>query len=231
MKIGFYGDSFCRDKTHPKYETYISLLLKHYNAELTHLGFGGSSQWDLIIEQFQKDEHNLPDVCIFTWTEYSRLYHNKVRHIKAWEALEYADKKFKITPTYSFGLQSDVWKSAEAYYKHIYDDHKSRLEYASSLYYFDNVILEAHKNTKFIHLWSYGDQIESLLPGDDPLQYWEPNNLKYLHTWRNGVEIRPSLMSIATRNGIDYEAANHIPGNESNMLVFEQIKKAIEEYK
>ena len=222
------------EKSYSKYETYISLLLNYYNAELTHLGYGGSSQWDLIIEQFQKDEHNLPDVCIFTWTSHNRLYHNKVRHLREKECLTYSDTKFKIVPTYSFGLHSKIWSASEQYYKHLYNDNKTRLEYKSSLYYFDNVILEAHKNTKFIHLWSFGDQISLAPPENHPRGLtwsWSPENLTYLHTWKNGVEIRPSLMSIATEDGIDFEAPNHIPGNKNNSLIFEKIKNAIEEYK
>jgi hypothetical protein len=228
MQIGFYGDSFCKDNFHPKYETYISLLKKHYNADITHLGYGGSSHWDLIINQFQKDEHALPDVCIFVWTSHDRFYNKVVRGIRSSESLNYSKTRFKILPTYSYGLHRDIWKAAEQYYKHLYDENKVRLEYKSSLHYFDNVILEAHKHTKFIHLWSFGDWIKAYNKANDR---WAPNNLTYMHTWKNGVEIRPSLMSIATRVEIDYDAPNHIPGKENNIFIFEKIKEAIEGYK
>lgn len=228
MKIGFYGDSFCKDKFHFKYDTYISLLKKHYKASITHLGYGGSSHWDLIINQFQKDEHKLPDVCIFVWTGHDRFYNKTVRGIRSFESINYSNTQFKINPTYSYGLHSNIWLAAEQYYKHLFDDEKAKLEYKSSLHYFDNVILQAHKNTKFIHLWSFGDCIKVYNEDKDT---WSPDNLTYMHTWKHGVEIQPSLMSIATRGEIDYSAPNHLPGKANNILVFEKIKEAIEDYK
>jgi hypothetical protein len=227
MRIGFYGDSFCKDKFYPKYETYISLLLKHYNAGLAHLGHPGSSIWDLIIEQFPTQEDNLPDVCVFCWTSHERFYHKTVRTIRQLEALNYSATKIKITPNYSFGLNGDIWKASEQYYKHLFDDNKARLEYKSALHYFDNVILEPYKDTKFIHLWSFGNTIKIY---EDASNTWAPDNLKYMHEWKNGITIKPSLMSIATRNEIDYDAPNHLPGKETNLFLFEEIKKAIDNY-
>jgi hypothetical protein len=227
MQIGFYGDSFCKDKFYPKYETYVSLLLKHYDAGLAHVGQPGSSLWDLIINQFPKEETKLPDICVFCWTSHERFYHKTVRTIRQLEALNYSATKIKVTPNYSFGLNSDVWKASEQYYKHLFDDNKARLEYKAALHYFDTVILESYKNTKFIHLWSFGDTIKI---HDEAIDTWAPDNLRYMHDWKNGVEIRPSLMSIATRQQLDYNAPNHLPGKDNNYFLFEQIKNAIGAY-
>jgi hypothetical protein len=238
MRIGFYGDSFCSDKFtinsiadkfSTEYKTYIALLENYYNADITHLGYGGSSHWDLIINQFLKDEASLPDICIFCWTDTNRLYHKTVRGIREREALEYSSTKFKVVPTYSFGLHTDTWKAAEQYYKYLYDSEKTKLEYKASLHYFDNVLLAKHPDKKFIHLWSFGEPVTVY---DNYTDTWAADNIQYLHQWNHGVEIRPSLMSIATRKEYNYyNAPNHVPGKENNILIFEKIKDAIEEYK
>ena len=102
MKIGFFGDSFCAvEKKEPnEYETYIHKLKKHYNAEIVNLGIPGSSIYDVILLQFKQfyAGNNVPDVCIFTWTHYSRLFNRTKRN---------------ITPNNAVDAHKD-------YYKHIF---------------------------------------------------------------------------------------------------------------
>ena len=89
MRIGFFGDSFVYELSNPhswyyNYVTYLKLIKDHYNAEVVNLGVGGSSYWDSIIKQFPPHENNLPDVCVFCWTDSGRVYHPTVRNLGSW---------------------------------------------------------------------------------------------------------------------------------------------------
>jgi hypothetical protein len=226
MKIGFYGDSFSAEKrplppSTFQYKTYIRLLEKEFKTNINIRSYGGCSHWDIIINQFLPDINNLPDVCIFTWPDEHRLFHRKVRHIRLNDALEYSKISWKIAKIgYSFGFFKNEWQAAEMYYKHLYDTEKNDLEYKSSLYYFDNVILEKIKNKKFIHLWSFEKK----------------------HNWKNNIALDQSLLSIAenmipdyhepnhlvARNK-NYDSANHLPTQEVNDCVFEKVRDLINE--
>lgn len=203
--IGFYGDSFCADleNDHSKtnnYDTYIKMLSK--DATIVNLGLGGSSVWDNILLQFQED--NLPEVCIFVWTEPDRLFHRKHRNLN-WFSIN--NDNFKDSEPL---LHSAVLK----YYSQLHDFEKHKIECSALLYYFDNVVLSKYKNTKFIHMWSFKDSI--------------------YHRWSNGVEIRPALIELSVKDSDDLprrdRRANHIEGQEKNSLLYNVIKDAIENY-
>lgn len=210
MRIGFFGDSFCENNREGflgltrTIDSYIDLTVEHYNAKLTNIGVGGSSHWDLILNQFMPVD-NLPDVCVFLWTDHSRLYHTKVRQLRLNSALEYS-KSFKLSPSYSYGLHSNVWKAAEQFYKHLYDDTKSQIEYTGSLMYFDRLLNSI--NRKFIHIWSFS-------PPDD-------------FVWSTGMEIRPGLASTFYTEDI---APNHLPKQDDNIKIFEAIRYCIDNYR
>lgn len=210
MQIGFYGDSFCEDN---EAGTYIRLLQEHYKTNITKLGQGGGSHWDIIINQFLPEVNNLPDVCIFTWPDENRMFHRTVRHIRLKEALDYS-KSPKQNPSYSWGKHTKIWKAAEQFYYNLYDEEKNLLEYKSALHYFDSVILPKY-NKKFIHLWSFGKA----------------------HDWQSGEQVNEGLLSIAERFIVDYhgenrtlnmESWNHMPGEELNTYVFNLIKDLID---
>jgi len=220
MEIGFFGDSFSAErKGDPtvRYKTYISLLEKEYNTKIKVHSYGGSSHWDVIINQFLPNKNNLPDICIFTWPDENRMFHRKIRHIRQAEALEYSKIKYKFFKiSYSFGLFKKQWEAAEMYYRYLYDEEKNNLEYISSLHYFDNVILKNIKNKKFIHLWSFEKK----------------------YNWTNSIELETPLLKIAESHIPDYHengknthylAPNHLPTQELNDYVFKQIKGLIDE--
>ena len=105
LTIGFYGDSFCCETSNPHsiakgYDTYIEKLKTHHDAKITNLGYGGSSVWDVILKQF--DENDVPDICIFCWTDYNRLYDAKLRNLtkgsienKQWKDYSFKDLFFR----------------------------------------------------------------------------------------------------------------------------------------
>lgn len=203
--IGFYGDSFCAEfeNEHSRangYDTYIKMLSKE--ASIFNTGIGGSSVWDTILLQFQ--ENNLPEVCVFVWTEPNRLFHKEYRKINCFSI---TDEDFKDSNPF-------LHKAVLNYYNHLYDFNKHQIEYTSLLYYFDNKVLAKYKNTKFIHLWSF----------NFPINY----------RWTNGVEIRPALSELSIKNIKAFprhdKRANHIEGREKNTLLYNVIQDAIENY-
>lgn len=211
MKIGFFGDSFCCEESNQHsfakgYSTYIRKLKVHYNAEIVNLGMGGSSYWDCIIKQFPPFIDNLPDVCIFTWTDNSRLYHNKLRNIttSVLESRSWKDISMEVI-THRSTLQA-----AREYFRHIHDGEKADLEQKSAYLHFDTQVLSKLKNTKIIHLWSFSK----------------------CYDWQNGIEIDEPLNNFVDHSteGFGKWAANHIAGDEQNQKVFELIRSNLDSY-
>jgi hypothetical protein len=213
MKIGFYGDSFCNEVNNAhnlyyKYETYIKKLKKHYNADITHLGTGGSSHWDVILNQFKID-NNLPDVCIFCWTDYARLYNSKVRDLTYNSVLSAKAKDWKPNRL----LNPFIHTAAKHYFNHLYDNDKSMIEYLSALYYFDKMILsQISSSTKIIHLWSFNSNG---------------------HRWTTGLTVKTPLVSITNlKDELPNSSIgpNHFGDANKNQIAFEWIKEAIDNY-
>jgi hypothetical protein len=220
LKIGFFGDSFCHANSDrpPESETYIKKIEKYYQAEIVNLGVGGSSILDILLIQLDPfiKTNTIPDVCIFVWTEHSRIFHKIERNINSGTSKWYKDK-------------NKMWSAANKFYDHLFDEDLSKLQYKSALEYFDNNILSKFPaTTNIIHLWSYGDfdrwKEES----------FELENIKYLHTWKHGTEIRPPLITFALNefktleNFSASQAKNHLEGQEVNNKVFDLIKSAID---
>jgi hypothetical protein len=226
-KIGFFGDSFCAERTNHhslayRYNTYMDLLLKHYDAELVNVGKGGSSIYDTVLLQLKPfiDTNTVPDICVFVWTNSGRLFNRKVRHINHTSALDY---KPGITTFFS----RHIWSAAKQYYEHLYDHEQVELEYVAMLNYIDNTILtQLPSNTKIIHLWSFGT-------ADWQNKKFNPSSITYPYTWKTGVEIRPALVSLSLYDN-DIETlstdhrCNHLDGKFKNELLFSWIKQSIE---
>lgn len=231
--IGFFGDSFCADEKVKwsnvsdrsidfwnvnKYTTYIELLSKHYNAEVVSLGHKSSSIYDLYFNQFKPlvDSGKVPDICIFVWTNSGRLFHRKVR--------ELTHNVLDLNT-----VKDPIWKAAKDYYLYLQDTEKDELDYISFLQYFDLNIL-SKLNSKIVHLWSFGNT--GVKPNKDT---FHPTKEKYFYKWTNGVEIRPSMSSIALVNSsikdvYDHYWPNHLRGDMKNRIVFEYIISAIDNY-
>ena len=217
--IGFFGDSFCARK-HSfsfEYKTYISMLADHYNADIVNLGRGGSSIGDLILLQLKPFiiENRVPDICVFAWTDIARIFHRRIR-------------KLNFGSVHEHSKRSEVWTAAYDYYTHLYDGEFSELQYVSLLEHVDNVILpQLPTGTKIVHLWSFGN------PPHWDTDGFRPENLKYYHTWKTGVEVRPSLMSIGMMDNTSKEiyddpGSNHLSNKVKNELVFNLVKNAID---
>jgi hypothetical protein len=211
MKIGFFGDSFCMEfeNLHSEkyqYTTYLELVKNHYSADIVHLGEGGSSVWDVIINQFPSFQDNLPDICIFCWTDTYRLFHKDFRSLTGHSVLRLKDKDINENHV----KHKDVFEAAKHYFLKLHDHTKADLEAKSALHYFDDYVL--HKiagKTKIFHMWSFE---------------------KY-YDWKHGVEIDTPLVSITKLKNLHPEedhAPNHFGDQEKNNKVFEIIKSNID---
>jgi hypothetical protein len=237
--IGFFGDSFCEYAVHQhstdsNYKTYIQQLTEHYNLEILNLGMGGSSIWDVLLNQLNPliKSNTVPDICVFAWTHSGKLYHKQSR------SLHYSgvfhgnnEKKFdwfaKTYPDAGYNFfDKSVYEAAKQYYIHLYNQEKADIEHLALLEYIDNNVL-SKLNSKIVHLWSFGSHNFDIENG------WHPDNITYPYTWKNGTTILPALMSLSipgypwpTQPAIDARP-NHLEGDK-NDTVFEWIKYAIE---
>jgi hypothetical protein len=199
------------------------MLARHYHAEIVHLGLGGSSIGDLILFQLTPliKENRVPDICVFAWSDVNRLFHRQ-RDVRR---LHINNVRYK-------GMGDPVWDAARMYYTYLYDAEFAQLQYTALLAYVDDVILpKLPENTKIVHLWSFG------IPKALSQNGFAAENMEYAHTWKNGVEIRPSLMSIAMMNDpitgkipTNHDGPNHLVTRSKNEIVFNYVKNAINSY-
>ena len=223
MKIGFFGDSFCTNYTigHKANVTYLNMLATHYDAEVVNLGVGGSSIWDVLLLQIDPfiKNNNIPDICVFVWTEPNRLFHRVLKNLSTQACIS---------------SNNPVLAAAANYYLHLHDYELARVIYVAALHYFDTVILPAFpKNTKIVHLWSYGNPNEW---HDEKSFLSKPVRCDY--QWQHGIEIHPSFTSIIVGNGVMLkemhdQVRNHVPLGKKfdpiNSLIFNRIKDAIDQ--
>lgn len=221
--IGFFGDSFCAERRNAHsllfgYNSYMIKLEKHYGLKTVNVGRGGSSVWDLILNQYKPLEHNLPDVCVFVWTKPGRLYHKTERSLSIGHVMN--------PKIYSYNIfRKGVWDAAKAYYTHLYDPEKETLEYKAILKYFDEEVLSKIQS-KIVHLWSTGNPSEWTEQGFQ--------TVTYDYSFKTGIELRPCLTQISLKDKtlkiFDNDLrCNHLEGDDKNQRVFEMIKSAIDQ--
>ena len=203
MKIGFFGDSFCEEMNNPhnrvnKYDTYLTKVKQHYNADIVHLGHGGSSYWDVLLKQLPSVD--VPDVCIFMWTDYHRVYHPTVRNLTYGTTVELKLKDIKLSNIVNYSTVD----AAKRYFKFLYDDDKAKEEMISALYRFDREVLPKLANTKIIHAWCFADMYE----------------------WQTGT-VLPVILNDLIQNGSHF-APNHLDGDERNSKLASIIIDAID---
>jgi hypothetical protein len=236
--IGFFGDSFCNKESNQhsdenNYETYIRQLLRAKGYELVNLGMGGSSVWDLYLNQLKPciDSNSIPDISVFAWTNSGRLFHRIARSLNHTSALAGHNKKKeadfkKLFPNQANFFDKDVWDAAKQFYLYLYDSEKEDIEYVAFLQYLDNNVFNKWpENKKIIHLWSFGEW--------DFIKQYNVNDITYVHRWVNGVEIRPPLMSLSAKlptYPILDDRPNHISGQENNKLISDAIISGIDNY-
>lgn len=194
MRIAGFGDSFIQPIYYPNGDlyneyNYLTKIGKYFNTnDFIAYGYPGSGVWDAFFE-FQKQEeiarkNNKPfDIVIFAWSNGSRLYHPIVRDICASNVYNHYDSK------------QPLWIAAKNYYEHLFDHKKLKYELTAFFYWLDNHLKETYPNIKFVHLNGFPPYDEGQ-PVEDYYEYIKKNdgNIKYYTTWKNSVEIRPSLI-------------------------------------
>ena len=227
--IGFFGDSFCHWRNIWEKHTYIDMVADSLDLEVVNLGIPGSSIEDAILLQFGEFEKNLniPDICVFCWTDTHRLYNNIVRNINGFTIDKY--KKDKSSTM----IEQKIIDAAQRYYSFLYDRDWHELRHTSMIYYFNNVLLDKYPNTKIINLWSLA-HIKNYTT--DSRKDFTPENEKYPLRFNRGIEIRPSLMSLSMidpdcPDDLEKERrCNHLGHQSVNRFLADTIIDAIKNY-
>jgi len=217
MRIGFFGDSFCSAKdTRQSFNTYIYNIEKHYGADIVNLGYGGSSIYDLIAIQLKPYISDLLDVYVFVWTDSMRVFHRSIRNLKS-----------------NFvGSKSDpIANAVRDYYKYIHDDEVAHLQYVATLQYIDNHILPQLHKAKIIHMWSFGRLPRHAWDNKE----FDTNEIEYNHTWKNGIEVRPPLITLGMVDNkisktYNDRVPNHIHGDVLNQTLSDIIIDIVDNY-
>lgn len=215
--VGFFGDSFCSALESSQYQTYTSKVAHHYNAEVVNLGHGGSSIADVLLVQLDPfiKSNQFPDICVFVWTGYGRLYNKQVRNINSYTAEK--------------SLEPGIWNASKEYFKYLYDPELDDIQYVALLQYIDVILSKIPNTTKIIHMWAFGK------PADKRKPYFRKDNITYPYRWTTGVEIRPALIYVSLLGNkedvfFNDQRQNHIESEGKNRAVFEWIKLAVENY-
>lgn len=215
--IGYFGDSFCAHRTEQigSWPTYMQLIEDRLGVETVHVGEDGTGVGDVILNQWMPlaHAHKLPDICVFFWTNHSRLFHRTKRGLNIRSCAD---------------PQGDpIVQAAKDYYIHIWDGDYSLLEYTAIIKHFDRDILPqvAHA-TEIIHLWSFGEP-KQLEPAQAERAF-RKGDVYYPHDFATGKEIRPPMMKIALQDTTWQELvatkwANHFNSMEKNQLVADLI--------
>lgn len=197
MSIGFFGDSYCStlDSKDTRWETYISLLAKHFNCTPSCLGTPGSSITDCILNQFLPlyNSNMVPDISIFCWTDPVRVYSKAIKNLTVSNCALYKDSDVK------------EYEAGYSYFKYLYDEEETILRTKALLYWFDREILSSIKS-KVVHLFSI-------------------TNYDSIYLFNNGTSFTTPLREFVNQKGTNLNASNHINGKVKNKEVFELILK------
>ena len=136
--IGYFGDSFCESRNK---DSWCILVAESLGAKITHWGKGGASIWNTFME-FERIEKvgNIPDICIFCWTEPYRLYHKDLPLAKGAVPIE--------------GVDPNIYKASDMYYVYLQDYKKDEIAYRYALQHFDSSILSKYTDKTILQTWS-----------------------------------------------------------------------------
>ncbi len=138
--IGFFGDSFCASN---QPESWCNILQEKLGANrIRWFGNSGKSIWSVFF-QFNKliEQNRVPDISVFCWTEPYRLYHPELILSLNTEPLE--------------GVDPDVYKTLDNYWKHLHSTEKDDMAYEYALKYYDQNVLAKIKNKTIVQMWSF----------------------------------------------------------------------------
>ncbi len=205
-KLITFGDSFiAQNKYFKEIEpiSWLDIICKENNFDLD--GYGCSETGILnTIMNFKRYDRDF-EVCIFAWTDPNRDY-LPTRTLKV------------IRSGYYHSITDKEKKIGEKYYKYFSDDSIRWLLSESVLGNFDKELRELYPDKKFIHLYCFRQEFNLIKPSksgninlnDILVKYPQKRDLKfnfYPHTFKHGINIRPSLMEFSDlfphRNVVD----------------------------
>jgi len=197
MRIIGFGDSFMQPVGYTDINDHHYMKLfadKIKNTEYRCCGIPGSGIWDTFFSfkkfaESKEYDYNF-DVCVFVWSEKSRLYNSTHRNVCYTKSLEYENSN------------DPFWTAVKYYYEYLEDVDKNEHEFTSFFYWLDDWLLENYPNVKFIHMYSFPKKTESSNSGD----YFNiiknhPEKEIYFHKFKNSVTILPSLLHFSLNDG------------------------------
>lgn len=137
--IGFFGDSFCASN---QPESWCNILQKKLGASrIRWFGKPGTSIWSVFFQMNKIiEQKQVPDICVFCWTEPNRLYHAELILSRGTKPLD--------------GVDPNLYKTLDNYWKYLHSVEKAELAYEYALKYYDQNIL-SKLNKQVIQMWSF----------------------------------------------------------------------------
>jgi len=193
-KLITFGDSFIAQRSlDPTMETWIDYICKENNLELDGYGAPGNGIWNTVLNFLEYEEDF--DVCIFAWSEPSREYF-PLRNIR------------NIRDGQNWNSKNEPSDINEKYNKYYMDENLWILRAITWLRWFDGFLNDYYSDKKFIHLYCFQQEFNLIKQSkfgninlnDILVKNPQQKDLKfncYPHTFKHGINIRPSLMEFA----------------------------------
>jgi hypothetical protein len=160
-------------------------------ATVDQLGQPGTSPWHAFMNYDSYEHKQDVDVVVFAWSDKARLYHS---HVSPICHTTVADPS--IWPDLH-SYNKSVMEAAMQYYSYLYDDKKATVEMEGLFRVMDSRALD-YPHIKFIHMFCYADNVHD---GLDIYKSDRIDELKYIYSFKNGVNIQPALMTLSYNDG------------------------------
>lgn len=205
-RVLIIGDSF----TCPNTDTWLHMLQQRYKWSVINKSVGGSGckyAWYTFIKNV-KDF----DVCIFSWSESTRMFHKHLPWLNSSEAkLEHQKPGNAYTPTY---------KAANLYYQYLMDMEFDDYLAKAMLFWLDAELGNSYSDKMFFHFHSF--------PAGDAYVNTESGISDLMHIFKTGITVAPSLYKLSQQDpqkpsnyAID-KRAGHL-GKDYHIKLFNQL--------
>jgi hypothetical protein len=177
------GDSFISILDTPF--SWLNRLRIHFNWSVDDRSVMGSGSHYTFYEFLNNQEDF--DVCIFAWSEPSRLF------IPAVPWLNSSEVQHK---NHMESWQKDIYRAAQHYYMHLLNHDMEVYKNTAMLYWLDSQLKEKYSDKYFFHFHSFPKPLHS----EDNIyesvkEHSDPN---FYHTFANGINLSPSLLKLST---------------------------------
>ena len=168
--------------------TWLYLLAAKYNWNIKNLSIGGSGghyAW----YTFLKSTYSF-DICIFCWSEPTRLFHKTIPALNSHEAT--------VEATRTSVHQKPTYAAARQYYRHLVDPELEDLKYVAMLFWLDDYLGKNYSDKIFLHFYAFPKPP----PNGDvyTIDYCKLSNI--YHVFKNGITISPSLLTFSLLDSI-----------------------------